>query len=167
MTIYFIPGGLLQCTAPSNCCVYSALWMYWLTYDIELTNSQKSAFKILDTFVAVRIEFITVRVRVLLRVSHRVLTTRLIPEVAIYYYMVIQSKCTLVYYLSLYSTTTGWQKAKTVPEITRKYWSTEVATCKFLLWDQWLKCKIRGGGTLHLGWAPDNGRVPFANINLI
>jgi len=29
---------------------------------------------------------------------------------------------------------------------------------------QWLKCKIRGGGTLHSGWARDNGREPFTSI---
>jgi len=30
--------------------------------------------------------------------------------------------------------------------------------------DRWLKCKIRGGGTLHSGLGPDNGRVPFSSI---
>jgi len=30
---------------------------------------------------------------------------------------------------------------------------------------QWLKCKIKGGGTLYIQvWAPDNGRVPFPSI---
>jgi len=29
---------------------------------------------------------------------------------------------------------------------------------------QWLKCKIRGGGTLHSGLGPGNGRVPFPSI---
>jgi len=33
------------------------------------------------------------------------------------------------------------------------------------VWRQWLKCKIRGGGTLYIQfWAPDNGRVPFPSI---
>jgi len=29
---------------------------------------------------------------------------------------------------------------------------------------QWLKCKIRSGGTLHSGLGPDNGRVSFPSI---
>jgi len=30
--------------------------------------------------------------------------------------------------------------------------------------NQWLKCKIRGGGMLHSGLGPDNGRVPLPSI---
>ena len=46
------------------------------------------------------------------------------------------------------------------------HWRTwpKIYTDTCYTWEQWLKCKIRGGEGYIQVWAPDNGHVPFPSI---